>query len=96
MRLVLPILLITSGVCVAAAQVPTLMSGKLRQKSSPTRRRRSWTSFHVGMLYIASGLLQVFHRPRWDRDPLLLAVACYLGVVMLWMVTPYIRRPWSR
>lgn len=96
MRLVLPILLIASGALAAAMQVPALISRTSRQRRGPAQRRKSWTWLHVGMLNIANGLLQVFHRPRWDRDPLLLAVACYLGVVLLWMVIPYIRRPWSR
>jgi hypothetical protein len=96
MRLVLPILLIALGVWGAAMQVPALMSGKPRQESSPARRHTSWTWFHVGMLNTANGLLQVFHRPIWDRDPLLWAVACYEGAVLLWLVLPYIRRPRSR
>jgi hypothetical protein len=92
MRLVLPILLIATGVLLAVTGIRALIARTSRQGHGPAQRRKFWTWLHVGMLDIGNGLLQCFHQPRWNHDPWLLMLSCYTGVVLVWTFLPYIRR----
>jgi hypothetical protein len=96
LQLTLAGLLIAIGALAAGRQIPRLITAKARDKLDASERRTGWMFFHSGVLNMIYGIHQFSHWPRWDRDPLLLAGLCYLGGAAVWLVTPPIRRSWSR
>jgi hypothetical protein len=96
LQLTLAILLVAIGAPTAAMRARELISRKSRRQTDPGERHRAWLSFHTAVLWISLGLFQIFPRPRWDHDPWLLAQTCYMTALVVWLITPCIRRAWSR